>query len=100
MRARNDRETLTVLTAGMGMLAERENHPESAARLLGVAAAELERLGRLPDPADQVQIAQCTARVRKRLGKSAFARAFATGRKQTLDDALAETIGRISGLFR
>lgn len=88
-----EREGLAVLVAALGMLAEREGRPETAARLLGIAAAELDRLGRLPDPADQVQIALSTGRVRKILGSSAFGKAFAAGKKQGLDEVMAELAG-------
>ncbi len=84
------REGLAVLVAAVGMLEEREGHMETAARLLGVGAGELEHLGRLADPADAVQIALCTARVRKSLGAHAFGKAFAAGRKQGLDEVIAE----------
>lgn len=89
-RAAGDRESLAVLVAALGMVAELQKDPQTAARYLGVASMELERLGRLPDPADQAQIADTRARLRKKLGPAAFARAFTTGRKQKLDDVLVE----------
>jgi hypothetical protein len=74
----------------MGMLRYLNNESISAARLLGASAAELERLGTLPDPADQDLIARYTDRVRTSLGRRVFARAFTQGKKMDLADAIAE----------
>lgn len=89
-RAANDPETVAVLVAGLGMLAEVERRPEAAARLLGASAAQLGRLGTLPDPADQEQIAVFRERLRKELGPRKFAGAFADGQVLTLEQGISE----------
>lgn len=91
-RAASDRETVALMIAGLAMYAYRANDFNTAARLLGAASAERERLGTLPDPADQVQIAETMKAVRKQLGQKTFARLFAVGRKQKLEDVVAEAL--------
>jgi tetratricopeptide (TPR) repeat protein len=69
-----------------------EEVPEQAARLLGAAAAIRRSLGAPLPPVDRASHEGLTARVRKRLGDSAFSTAWAHGTEDVLDDLVVEVI--------
>ncbi|MBF8194159.1 hypothetical protein ITP53_52525 [Nonomuraea sp. K274] len=60
---------------------------ETAARLLGLAAAARETNGTPAGPSEQEDIERVTTRVREALGEEAFAAAYAQGATYKLDDA-------------
>jgi ATP/maltotriose-dependent transcriptional regulator MalT len=83
-------EGLADVLAGAGRLAAASRRADSAARLLGAAAALTERLGYVPPPADRARNEQALAAARAALGEPDFAADWAAGRALTSDQAGAE----------
>jgi predicted ATPase/DNA-binding CsgD family transcriptional regulator len=79
------------------ILAGRLGNHERAARLLGAAEAQRERLGTPVNSFQRSDYERCVARARAGLGEDAFAAAWAAGRALSLADAVAEAAAVFAG---
>ena len=78
--------------AGLAAIAVAHDHPENAARLLGLSAALRETSGYGVWPWEQDRDEQTVAAAREALSDQGYARAFAEGRTLPLDEAVAEAL--------
>ncbi|MCL6650322.1 MAG: tetratricopeptide repeat protein, partial [Chloroflexi bacterium] len=93
-RALGDRPGMVECLEGLAAFFGDRNDPERAARLLAAAAAARGALGALRLPMEQAEHERDVARTRAALGEAAFAEAWARGEALTLEEAIAETIGK------
>ena len=92
-----DRPGIVECLEGVAGVTALAGHAVRAARLLGAAAAQREALG-APSPVERGEgrREQTADRVRRRLGKQAFAEARAAGRQLTVQQAVEEALAAVS----
>ena len=73
---------------GLAPVAVAEGQPEQAARLFGAAQSLRETIGSSLSPAEREEYDQGVAAVRTGLGEDEFAKAWAEGRKMSMDEAI------------
>ena len=84
---------VTEVIEAVGIMAAAVGQAEHAARLLGAAGAQRDRLGlRYRVREDQVALEHAVAAARAALGEAAFATAWAAGRALTPAQAIAEAL--------
>ncbi len=85
-----DKSGIAECLAHLAGIAAAMRKPERAARLLGAAEALRGSIGAQLPPAHRADCERTAAIARKRLGKRAFAEAWAAGRQMTTEQAVAD----------
>jgi DNA-binding CsgD family transcriptional regulator len=89
-RAAGERVFVPYNLMWQGVVAALTDRPVSAARWLAAAEAHREALGGVMTPSSSRPIAQAMDRIRSRLGEAEFEEAWATGRRLSLDEIVAD----------
>ena len=87
-RELGNRLGIDMCAVGLAGVAATRGEPVRAARLTGLAEAQLEEIGARLDPADQAELDYYTGMVRAALDADTLATATAEGKTMTLDEAL------------
>ncbi len=73
----------------LGGVAGASGLPERGARLLGASEAMREAIGSMLEPEDRIEYDRDVAIVRSQLDEEAFAKAWAEGRRMSMEQAVA-----------
>jgi len=90
------KEALIDSLARIGTLAVAAGRPTAGARLLGAAEAQFQALGYVVEQPEQARYERAAASARGALGGEAMASALASGRRLSLDEAVAEALKIVS----
>jgi tetratricopeptide (TPR) repeat protein len=93
-RDQNDRSGIAASLEGLAAVCQAQGQPERGVRLLGAAEALCERVGVPLPPIKQANYDLIVAAGRAALGEEAFAAVWADGRAMSLDQAVADALGK------
>jgi predicted ATPase/class 3 adenylate cyclase/DNA-binding XRE family transcriptional regulator len=89
-----DQWTIAKSLIGLAVALRAQGQPQRAARLFGAAEALYDIIGQIMNPLDRTEYDRNVTVARAQLGEAAWAAAYAEGRAMTLDQAIAEALGR------
>jgi hypothetical protein len=86
-------DTIITIAGSLGTgAAPHQDQLRRAARLLGAAEAEHERMGTFLQPSDMPEYQRILGEVREHLDDPSYHAAWAEGRRMTLEQAIAEAL--------